>query len=338
MWQEDFAQHLVVREHGAHAKCAACVKHKLILKRLGDDRSAYRRQMSEFSRHLTRQYNDRLMYWKSRARSRLPSLPSGSRSIVAIVDGMDHAKYRWPRSSNMISKDFASFVRPHLDCTGLLCHGHCAVLALSEGFVQKDASWAVELLCHVMHEISARDSVDLTDAEFVVQADNCSREAKNNTMARYLGLMVASGRLKRAEMRFLQSGHSHEDIDAWFGNLSSWIQSHKEIHTPLDFLSVLRNYMERPSTRPTEPLKLAHKIDMVRDWTYGRSFESSFFFGEACLRMSFRFVWPCQGSPSAEWRSTKSISRAFLDLALRMCLPLTGSKTCQDSVTISGYR
>ena len=137
VWAESFSDKLTIREHGNHSVCGICVRHKLILRKLGEDRAAHRKQMVEFGKHLNRQFNDRVVYWQSRAASRLLSLPDGSQSIVCICDSMDHTKFSWPRSVHMIAKDFSAFQRPSLDCTGLLWHGHLAMLAVSESWVQK---------------------------------------------------------------------------------------------------------------------------------------------------------------------------------------------------------
>ena len=42
--------------------------------------------------------------------------------------------------------------RPTLDCTRLLRHGHAAMLALSAGWIIKDAWWSIELLAHVSRD------------------------------------------------------------------------------------------------------------------------------------------------------------------------------------------
>ena len=239
----------------------------MILKRLAGDRAAYSKQMEAYGKHLSRQYQDRVVYWRSRTASRLQSLPSGLQSIVCIVDSMDHSKYRWPRSNAMVSKEFASFNRPHLDVTGLLLHGHGAFLAASEGWVAKEASWTIDLVAHATHLLSA--NVDLRSAELIIQADNCTKEVKNNSFCRYLSLLVATRRLRRAELRFLQTGHSHEDIDAFFGQLTSYLEGQREIETPPDMIDALQRFLDRPECRPNEPLKKAFKVDQVRDWWLG---------------------------------------------------------------------
>ena len=267
---ELFSDRLTIREHGQHAKCSTCVRHKLILAKLGQDRAAYSQQMSFYSRHLFRQYKDRTVYWRMRAASRLHQLPSGEQTVTCICDGMDHSKYRWPRHVAMVAKDFGSFIRPTLDATGVLCHGHFAFIALSESWVAKDSSWTVEMIAHTLHVLSGR--TDLRTVSFCLQADNCTREVKNNSMARYLSTLVCTKRLKNASMTFLQSGHSHEDIDAMYGHLAGHLERCQDLPDPLAFRDAVADFLQKPGCRPHEPVKEVTKVDAVRDWSHGSTF------------------------------------------------------------------
>ena len=66
------------------------------------------------------------------------------------------------------------------------------------------------------------------------------------------GYLIGSRRLKRMELRFLQSGHSHEDVDAWFSVLSNLLESKKHLETPEDFQQVLQEFLVDPKQRPHE--------------------------------------------------------------------------------------
>ena len=108
------------------------------------------------------------------------------------------------------SKDFASFNRPHLTCTGVICHGYSALLCVSETHISADSSRTTEIIMHTLQRLQSNLKVDLRACQLVVQSDNCSKEGKNNTLLRTLSGLVASRRLARAELNFLESGHSHE--------------------------------------------------------------------------------------------------------------------------------
>ena len=263
VWSTSFATKLAIRQQRSHAQCGMCVRHKLIIRKLGGDSIAMQRQVTEFQRHLRRQYADRTVYWASREDSRLLSLPSGRKTITMIIDAIDHGKYRYPRSKvALMSKELSSFIRPAMDCTAVIAHGHSCLVALSEPFVRKDSSWTIELLSHAVHLLDW----DPRSAELIIQSDNCSRETKNNGVLRWAGVLTGLRRLDRVELRHLCTGHSHEDIDQYFSTMSSMLERHSELHTPRDFVVALERWMSDRSIRPHEPKRVVKLVGRVRDW------------------------------------------------------------------------
>ena len=81
---------------------------------------------------------------------------------------------------------------------------------------------------------------------------------------------MAHGKIKRAEIRTLMSGHTHEDVDSLFSNIASVLkQSGQRLHTPHDYLNVVRQYLNRDDVRPTEMHSEVVLLDQVRDWSHG---------------------------------------------------------------------
>ncbi len=111
------------------------------LSRIGVDRRALALQASQLAEHLERQYRDREVYWRTRARSRFGILPSGGVDISIIIDSMDRSKYKYPRTSVLQAKELQDFRRPAMDVTGVIVHGHMVMLALGEPVLAKDSSW-----------------------------------------------------------------------------------------------------------------------------------------------------------------------------------------------------
>ena len=222
--------------------------------------------MKEYSAHLQKQYADRACYRSARSCSRLRALPCGTPSVTMIIDGMDHSKFKYPRSPAIFSsKEMASFIRPNLDMTASIVHGHAVILALSEPFVPKDSNWCADLISHSLHSISS--NLDLRGAEVIVQSDNTCREVKNNTCLRLLGSLTATHRVKRAELRNLVTGHSHEDVDQFFSVVSSHLEQSKLLETPQDFVQALQALLRNQAVRPNEPERKVIKVDQVRDWS-----------------------------------------------------------------------
>lgn len=258
---------MAIRHKSQHSKCTTCLRYKLILKKLTSDRAAHQAQMEEFGRHLKRQYEDRIVYWKSRTNSRLMTLNGGYQEICIICDGMDKSKYKAPRSLALAAKEFSQLLRPSLDCHAAIAHGHSVTMALADVFVRKDSSFMTDLVAFVLNGIG--EYTDLRQCHLSLQSDNTSKECKNSTLCRFLGYMVGSGKLYSASLSCLQTGHSHEDVDAMFGALSHVIEAHNELHDSLQFRQCLQDYLNDKSTRPNEPQKCAIMMNSVRAWCLG---------------------------------------------------------------------
>ena len=175
--------------------CSACLRHKILIRKLSNDSKARLQQVKDYEFHLLQQYRDRCVYWSNRSVSRLVMQPSGFRKVTVVTDAIDHNKFRYPRSRIFGSKEFAATVRPTMDMTCLIAHGYQIILALSEPFVPKNSSWCTELLCNMLHRLGAR-GMDLRTVELHIQSDNCSRETKNNTLTRWAALMTSSHKVE----------------------------------------------------------------------------------------------------------------------------------------------
>ena len=150
VWHKHFGKRLAIRPFSNHAQCCECVRYRTILKKLGSDSRGRSSQLARYMEHLRRQYRDRVCYWSARSVSRLPLCQSGS-SVCFITDGMDKSKFRFPRTLLASSKEFSAFLRPCLDMSAVICHGHHVILAASLPYLKKDASWCCDLVCHSLH-------------------------------------------------------------------------------------------------------------------------------------------------------------------------------------------
>ena len=233
----------------------------MLIRKLADDSLAKSHQLQLYQQHLEKQYRDRSVYWSSRSISRTPMTGGGTHSVCIISDAIDHSKFRYPRAKIFNSKEFDKLIRPTMDMTCAICHGHYMCLALSEPWVKKDSSWSPDLTAHVLEQLGG----NLRNVEVVLQADNCSRETKNNTMTRFAALITALHRVRRVEMRYLITGHSHEDIDQFFSEVATSIES-VELHTPAKFVEHLEKWLSDGKVRRHETLREVIKVDAVRDW------------------------------------------------------------------------
>lgn len=265
VWQRDFGGRLRVRSSSQHSKCSICVKHKLVIRKLGHNTLAKKAQMQLLAAHLNRQYRDRTYYWSSRSLSRLSANTAHEQpTLCLILDSMDMAKHAFPRSRAMFAKDFSSWPRPRLAHTCCIAHGHAVLTALSLPGLPLNSSRSCEILANTLTEISSR--ADLRVFHLNLQADNCAREIKNVTTMRMLAFLTACHKIRSASATFLVSGHSHEDVDAHFGTVSEWLATLSELHTSSDFRDGLHDFMKKPTTRQHEPFKRTIMLHSVRNW------------------------------------------------------------------------
>lgn len=266
VWQREFSNRLRVRFQGHHSKCSQCLKHRLIIKRLGHCPPARRAQHEELQRHLARQLADRRVYWFTRAQSRLDSVSPCPQQICCIIDSMDMAKYSWPKSAILYSKEFCSWAKPRMACTSMLVHGHLVLTVLTPHCISTNSSRSAEILSCGLTTLSVESRIDLRNIVLHVQADNCSKEAKNNCLLRHFSFQIALRKLFACQLSFLSSGHSHEDIDAMFSNLRAWLARFPELPTPEAFRDCLGGFFGDAKHRPHEKLRKVLLMDKFRDW------------------------------------------------------------------------
>jgi len=164
----------------------------------------------------------------------------------------------------MSSKEFSNFNRPRLTSTTLLVHGHLVLVALSPSLLTTGSSRTAEIICHGLSKLA--DTVDFRLVWLNLQADNCSKEVKNVGTLRLLAMWTALHKIAGAEVNFLASGHSHEDIDALFALLRCHIEQHHELWTPSAFKECLQGFFNDPQNRPYEPMRSVELMTRYKDW------------------------------------------------------------------------
>ena len=292
VWMKDFGGLLRIRSEGHHSRCAICVRHRLIIRRVGRG-PARRQQIIQFKRHLSRQYRDRQIYWGHRCKSRDDAVTGAPATFIScIVDGMDQQKHSCPRSEAMSSKEFNSWNRPRLQSTTLIVHGHCVLTALSPSNTPAGGSRTMEILAYAMTK--PLSYVHWPNVFLCLEADNCSKELKHQTGLRMFATMIAQCQLRGCEFNYLQSGHSHEDVDAFFSIVSAHIERHRELWDIEAFKTCLESMFKNRSLRPHERIREVVVFDQFHDWilSYGWGWKP-FFESFIKLLMSFwRFQIP----------------------------------------------
>jgi len=184
VWTEDFP-FLRFRPTSSHAACGTCIRHKLLIRSFNGHLKARRLQVECYSAHLKAQYCDRLQYWELRGTSRLRS----GFDVLLILDGMDQAKFSYPRSELFKSKDLQGMPRARAHICGVVVHGRFILFTISPSTVAKDANSCIEITAHCLHLLSKE--MPLNRLTLHIQSDNTSREVKNNHYLRFLASLVS---------------------------------------------------------------------------------------------------------------------------------------------------
>ena len=217
VWNEEYETKLAFRTTFQHSVCPVCLQHKLLLRHLAHDSVSRLRQRRLYDDHLKSQYLDRRQYWKTRALSRL-----GHAIISLILDGMDQAKFMWPRSKIFSSHTFDHYHRPRLHISAAIVHGHFVALFVGDADGRKSGSTTVEMIAHIMQQLTTL-GINLSTFHLNIQLDNTGSANKNNVLLAFLALQVLTGRLGSASVTFLRTGHTHEDIDQMFSALAGYL-------------------------------------------------------------------------------------------------------------------
>ena len=262
MYKEVFSMHLKFRDKKEHAECNLCGgwKQKIKSATSKTQRAEYVR---EYSSHLLSQWMDRQSYWKLRDLSRsffrasltlTQSIQDTiySSCLTQIVDGMDQSKLRCPKFGyDRLTKSMERLFRPtlHLSCSYL--HGFKAFLPLCDENMKKDSSTQAEIILRSLSALqqTLQGSQNLP-LGYHLQQDNCYREGKNQYIVNLLLLLQILGVFRYTSLGYLRTGHSHEDVDMVFGQISRLLRG-KKFSTPGDLISLL----ETATSRPTDSSK-----------------------------------------------------------------------------------
>jgi len=204
IWKAEFTHKLRFRCRQQHALCATCVSHKLVIRQLGDDLIKRQRQVELLDAHRQEQYKDRRVYWAVRAEALLHPL-----TVVIIIDGMDQAKWCFPRSPAMKSKSLEGFQRPRLHVNAAIAHGKQVLVAVSPSDFPKNANVTIEIAMMVLRRLEDQ-GVPLRRVKLHLQLDNTSSCNKNNHLFRWAAVLTAARLVHSIDVCFLRTGHTHE--------------------------------------------------------------------------------------------------------------------------------
>ena len=243
-----FQSHLKFRDKGEHGQCDICHNLRSKIRKAGNKQTK-QGFVHTYTRHLLSQWLDRSMYWTLRQQSRtffaeslhfgekLKKSSAATSVLACIQDGMDQSKLRVPRRGyQQSSKAFSKIFRPACHLVGTFIHGFKLNLSLSDEDLKKDSVTSIELIARGLSEVV--QAFGQLPLQIHLQQDNCYREGKNRYMVAFFLLLQILGVAKYTSLGFCRVGHSHEDIDQCFGQLSRLLVG-KAFSTPDEMLAIL---------------------------------------------------------------------------------------------------
>ena len=134
-----------------------------------------------------------------------------TQSLCLIVDGMDQNTTMVPKLRQLVKAIESRYVKTHL--CGVLVHGVGLYTDVwIDAHHKHDSNQVVTSIMHVLQDVRNRRG-NILPPKLRIQADNCSREKKNQYMFALCAALAAFKYFAEVQLSFLIVGHTHEDID-----------------------------------------------------------------------------------------------------------------------------
>jgi hypothetical protein len=263
VWNRDWKHVLLFRKVSTHTTCSICHKLKSQI-RCAKGLQAHLAHCDRLLQHMARQWADRHCYRKLRDQARREK-----NLLVAICDGMDRSKFALPRwAQGRAPKAAEKHRRPVLEVSAVIFHGHGTYVFITDEDTSIGSDWSCEIVMTALDHVYARARLEGTvlPDSFHLQADNTVREVRNSIMGSLLSSLVSAGYFTEASHGHLQVGHTHEDVDAFFGMIAQILrEGDDDIQTPHDIVTLLESKLSYLFRKRGEEFKVVY-VNMVRPW------------------------------------------------------------------------
>ena len=215
-------------------------------------------------------------------------------AVCVIADGMDQMKFSLPRSAMTKSKDLAGFQKVKLHVSCAICHGRFCLFTVGLPNTKKDGNMSCELLSYCL-TLLARQGQCLANTQLYLQHDNTCREFKNNHGLRWMTGQVFGKNIDKIQATYLRSGHTHEDVDATFSQLSKHLIKCRDLQTPADVKESITAFLSQ-AKMPFEGERHCVFLNDPRDWTLSFKFLVKSFTVQSqqgCFHFCFAFNSIC---------------------------------------------
>jgi len=257
VWQRYFRELLGFTKFTTHPICNMCSELKAKMRSAPSCQRPH--WAKEFDQHQDDQMRDRHVYYRMRADS------MNGEILTIMQDGSDQAKYRIVRTTRP-PKEFDGVYCPRLKLLGSLAHGHVACFWLMEEDVQRSGSDATLESIMTTIELARRRCSKAgkpLPRHLWVQLDNTPAENKNRYLLQALAVLAGRRIFDTATAAFLRVGHTHEDLDGYWGINQTVLGKVLSWDCPEDILGHTRRVMEGLLDKEDV---VVETLDFVRDW------------------------------------------------------------------------
>lgn len=254
-WRSKWEGTLKMRKSSQHSQCQTCFELQMKLRSQAswEDKLQAARDLRQ---HYTLQYEDRCLYWSFRWVSRM-----GGDILCIIIDGMDKAKFSWPRwPFQRLPKDMEGKNRPRSCLNAVMAHGYCTRLFLQDDKMEHGSNGWCEMISQTIESVRkiCKDRGKPMPRHLVIQADNTTGQCKNQYGTQFLAFLVCSHKFMTCTLNFLMVGHTHEDIDQLF-SVVLWIMlAMKTFQSPEELLKGLAKGLRERVVEKGEILEVTH--------------------------------------------------------------------------------
>ena len=247
-WKDDktLYRRLKLRKWLPFAKCDTCVdlRKKIVSTRSDDLLTKLRQTLGDHLKFIRR---ERMAYAMKRQRA----IHQPREFMSMIIDGADQSKFGHPHSAEKThSSDSAWKLKMHL--LGVLVHGIGSYAYTCPSHVAQGHNVTIQALWDTLVHIKKKQG--WLPPVLYLQLDNTTKSCKGKWLCAFLALLLRHRAFKKILISFLPVGHTHEDIDQFFGCLSRHLRMY-DAHSRKAFAKRVKN-----------SFKFAGSVPVIRHW------------------------------------------------------------------------
>jgi hypothetical protein len=218
VWHANWERFLKFRNEGQGKRCKICARlDQERLQAVTADEKA--RVGREKKAHIDQVKADREVHVRecrlSEQAAENPSVDGQDQVLKITIDGMDQAKFRCPRNLSS-NAEFDSCWKPQLHVTGAIIHGHLECYFIMNPDQPKDASMNCTVISRCLDLVRAKiDDQYTLPRVLLVQADNTTRESKNQHFCSYMGYLITKEVFDGESVEYMVTSHTHNEQDRW---------------------------------------------------------------------------------------------------------------------------